>query len=162
MPFDPSDYLDTDGDGVGNGSDTDDDNDGSSDEDELTAGTDPLNPDTDADGSTDGYDVFPLDAAEQSDWDGDGVGDIADNDDDNDGIDDSADLFPYSVLDKTVIPTDLTDATMPIGLVSYLRGAVNDPAVRIGSGFVSWRLLEEGTFRTTSSFGPQGPVEFTA
>ncbi|MCH1553626.1 MAG: cohesin domain-containing protein, partial [Luminiphilus sp.] len=156
MPFDPSDYLDSDGDGVGNSSDTDDDNDGLLDEDEVIAGTNPLNPDTDADGSTDGYDVFPLDAAEQSDWDSDGLGDIADTDDDNDGIEDLADLFPYSVLEATVISTDLTDATMPFGVATYLRGALDDPAVRIGSSYSSWRLLEDGTFRTTSDSATRG------
>ena len=42
--------------------------------------------DDDNDGVLDDNDVFPNDATESSDFDGDGVGDNADTDDDNDGI----------------------------------------------------------------------------
>ena len=44
FPLDANESLDTDGDGIGNNADTDDDGDGFSDAAELTAGTDPLNP----------------------------------------------------------------------------------------------------------------------
>ena len=44
FPFDDSEFVDTDGDGVGNNADNDDDNDGYSDEQELSLGTDPLEP----------------------------------------------------------------------------------------------------------------------
>jgi len=47
--------------------------------------------DDDNDGTTDEYDAFPFDASEQSDFDNDGTGDIADLDDDNDGVDDLSD-----------------------------------------------------------------------
>ena len=42
FPFDPDEYLDTDGDGQGNNADTDDDNDGMPDEWELTYGLNPF------------------------------------------------------------------------------------------------------------------------
>jgi hypothetical protein len=44
FPFDDKEFVDTDGDGVGNNADNDDDNDGYSDEQELSLGTDPLDP----------------------------------------------------------------------------------------------------------------------
>jgi len=45
FPYDPDEYLDTDGDGEGNNADTDDDNDGMPDTWELTYGLDPLKDD---------------------------------------------------------------------------------------------------------------------
>ena len=51
--------------------------------------------DRDGDGVTDSFDAFPDDASEQSDFDGDNIGDNADNDDDNDGREDSSDAFPF-------------------------------------------------------------------
>lgn len=45
-------------------------------------------PDADGDGIPDGEDAFPNDPTEQSDNDGDGIGDNADTDDDNDGLSD--------------------------------------------------------------------------
>ena len=80
--------------------DQDDDNDGSSDLDEAALGIDPSNPDTDGDGICDGPsavagvcqagpDAFPTDPTEWLDFDGDGIGDEADDDDDNDGITDA-------------------------------------------------------------------------
>ena len=52
-------------------------------------------PDTDEDGFVDPADAFPEDAAEQLDFDGDGIGDNADTDDDGDGVADFYDPFPY-------------------------------------------------------------------
>jgi len=70
----------------------DEDDDGLLDEDENRIGTDWENPDTDTDGALDGFDVCPLTPdAEQSDTDGDGVGDACDDDADNDGIADDED-----------------------------------------------------------------------
>lgn len=86
----------------------DDDGDGYSDQDEMTCGSDPLDPtsipvdtdsdglcdngvddDDDGDGVNDSDDPFPLDSTESEDSDGDGIGNEADTDDDNDGINDS-------------------------------------------------------------------------
>ena len=149
MPFDGSETLDSDGDGIGNNADTDDDNDGLSDDAELAAGTDPLNRDSDGDGTADGYDAFPVDASEQFDTDNDGIGDVADTDDDNDGILDVDDLFPRHVLDKPVIATDLTESQMPLGVVIYGRGSVNDPSLEMGLNYRSWLLSSDGRFKKT-------------
>ena len=113
FPLDPSEWADTDGDGIGNNADADDDNDGYSDLDELTCGSDPLDrfkkpadqdqdgladcvdSDRDGDGIENTQDVFPDDATEWQDTDGDGLGDNFDLDDDNnDGVLDSIDAFP--------------------------------------------------------------------
>jgi len=51
---------DTDGDNIGNELDNDDDNDGVLDVDEISQGSDPLNPDTDGDGINDNEDTKPL------------------------------------------------------------------------------------------------------
>lgn len=79
------DSTDTDGDGIPDINDTDDDNDGLSDVDELTAGTDPLDPDTDNDFFPDGTEVLagtnPLDISDFPEWgdiNGDGTVNIAD------------------------------------------------------------------------------------
>jgi len=79
------DLTDTDGDGIPDINDTDDDNDGLSDVDELTAGTDPLNPDTDNDSFPDGTEVLagtnPLDISDFPVWgdiNGDGAVNTAD------------------------------------------------------------------------------------
>ena len=103
FPLDPSEDTDTDGDGIGNNADTDDDADGILDAEEISDGTDPLDPDSDDDGvddgteSTDGTD--PLDP----DSDNDGLDDSEeidtgtdplDPDTDDDGILDGADAFP--------------------------------------------------------------------
>jgi hypothetical protein len=68
--------------------DLDDDNDGLTDADELTIGTNPLNPDTDNDGVGDATDVFPFNSIESIDTDGDGIGNNTDLDDDNDALSD--------------------------------------------------------------------------
>ena len=54
----------------------------------LADGGDACDADDDEDGTPDNADRFPLNAAEQSDADSDGIGDTADTDDDNDGISD--------------------------------------------------------------------------
>ena len=54
--------------------------------------------DSDGDGTPDAMDAFPADPAEDTDTDGDGIGNVADPDDDGDGIDDNSDAFP---LDPT-------------------------------------------------------------
>ncbi|MEM7256590.1 MAG: hypothetical protein AAF404_04290, partial [Pseudomonadota bacterium] len=53
-------------------------------------------PDRDGDGIADAVDVFPDDPAESADFDGDGIGNNADNDDDNDGVVDSEDQMPFN------------------------------------------------------------------
>ena len=70
------------------------DRDGTTNLDEYLSGFDPfsLNTDADSDGRRDDLDAFPRDAAEWSDFDGDGIGDNADADDDGDGIDDLVEL----------------------------------------------------------------------
>jgi hypothetical protein len=96
------DQADTDGDGIGNSCDSDDDNDGLSDSDEITIGTNPVDPDSDDDGIFDGRDNCPLVSnPDQADRDHDGKGnacDIVDNsspppstDSDGDGVPDSRD-----------------------------------------------------------------------
>jgi hypothetical protein len=52
--------------------------------------------DVDGDGVANDIDLFPIDAADWVDFDGDGVGDNADTDADNDGVIDSADTFPLN------------------------------------------------------------------
>lgn len=52
-------------------------------------------PDSDGDGFVDPVDVFPEDASEWIDSDGDGIGNNADEDDDNDGYLDDDDAFPF-------------------------------------------------------------------
>tara|TARA_B100000575_G_scaffold258425_1_gene230016 strand:- start:438 stop:3788 length:3351 start_codon:yes stop_codon:yes gene_type:complete len=79
LPYDSHEWLDTDGDGMGNNADGDDDGDQLSDELEIHMGTNPLNPDTDSDGHYDSIDLFPTDASEWGDADGDGVGDNSDD-----------------------------------------------------------------------------------
>lgn len=72
---------------------TDNDNDGAPDECDLNCLALNMTADTDDDndGILDEYDAFPLNASEQSDTDGDGIGDVADTDNDNDGVDDNVD-----------------------------------------------------------------------
>lgn len=55
--------------------------------------------DKDEDGVLNGLDAFPLDPLETSDFDSDGIGDVADNDDDNDGFDDLTDDFPFDATE---------------------------------------------------------------
>jgi hypothetical protein len=55
--------------------------------------------DDDNDGVVDVEDVFPLNALEWADFDGDEVGDNADPDDDNDNVEDDVDVFPLNALE---------------------------------------------------------------
>jgi len=108
FPLDNSEFIDTDFDGIGNNADLDDDGDGISDIIEHIIGTNPLKIDTDGDGFIDSIhniiiegetiklDAFPLDPTEDTDTDGDGIGNNADTDDDGDGILDVNDAFPLS------------------------------------------------------------------
>ena len=50
--------------------------------------------DSDGDATVDAFDLFPNDAAEYQDSDGDGIGNSADPDGDNDGVEDALDAFP--------------------------------------------------------------------
>ncbi|MFT6144475.1 MAG: hypothetical protein ACJATT_003711 [Myxococcota bacterium] len=76
----------------------DEDDDGLFDEEEDALGTDWENPDTDGDGALDGADTCPLFAhADQTDTDGDGLGNVCDADLDGDGVantDDNCLLWP--------------------------------------------------------------------
>lgn len=103
FPLDSMEWEDTDKDGIGNLADPDDDNDGLFDEDEAEKGTDPIKIDTDEDGTNDGADDFPLNAAEQIDFDKDGIGDNTDEDDDNDGILDADDVDDHNKGPSIVI-----------------------------------------------------------
>mgnify|MGYP003625030083 CR=1 FL=1 len=80
FPFDPLQYVDSDGDGLG-----DFNNNGLGDLDD------------DGDGVDDAFDAFPLDAGEWEDTDGDGIGNEADSDDDDDDVPDVNDAFPELV-----------------------------------------------------------------
>lgn len=55
----------------------------------------PITNDSDGDGCPDSEDLFPYDATECYDFDGDGIGDNADPNDDNDPLNDDEDAFPY-------------------------------------------------------------------
>ncbi len=91
-----------------------------SDDDEATCDTDPTDSsdeptdtdgdnlcdddqdnDNDGDGTNNSDDAFPLDATEDIDTDGDGVGDNADTDDDDDGTADTNDAFPLDDAEDT-------------------------------------------------------------
>lgn len=111
FPYDPTEWMDSDGDGIGDNADLDDDNDGHLDindafpfddtewldTDNDTVG-DNADLDDDDDTHPDTNDAFPLDPTEWQDNDDDDIGDNSDPDDDNDGYMDSEDAFP---LDPT-------------------------------------------------------------
>ena len=84
FPFNPQEWIDSDGDGIGNNLDIDDDNDGI--------------PDIDVNWAENYIvqDLFPNDPNESTDFDRDGIGDNSDQDDDNDGYADTDDAFPYN------------------------------------------------------------------
>ena len=88
----------TDGTGLGDVCDTDDDDDGLSDTAEALLGSNPLQADTDSDGWDDGKDNCPLQPnVDQSNSDGDTLGDACDPDDDNDSFPDTVDNCPLLV-----------------------------------------------------------------
>lgn len=58
-------------------------------------------PDLDDDGTPNESDAFPTDPTEQTDTDGDGIGDNADTDDDNDGVADVNDAFSTDPSETT-------------------------------------------------------------
>jgi len=107
FPLDASESVDSDGDGIGNNADSDDDNDGSADTDDGCP-NDPLksspgacgcgvaDTDTDGDGVADCIDNCPsLSNPDQSDFDGDGIGNDCDadwSDCNANGIADASDL----------------------------------------------------------------------
>ena len=132
FPYDPTEWLDTDGDGVGNNNDTDDDNDGiddESDNDDDGDGIDndndafPADPnewnDTDGDGVGDNSDVFPNNSTEWSDIDGDGIGDNSDDDADGDGVPNDSDGLPLN-------PTESSDSDND-GVGDNVDAFPNDP-----------------------------------
>ena len=84
-----SSQLDTDTDGAGNVCDNDDDDDNLSDTNEVSAGTDPLNPDTDGDDFLDGEEV----TAGSDPLDPESIPLTADGDLNDDGVVDSADVL---------------------------------------------------------------------
>jgi len=69
---------------------------------------DDLDNDNDADGVPNALDDLPDDASDWLDYDGDGIGNIADTDDDGDGVEDSNDADP---LDPTVGAFEDCDVT---------------------------------------------------
>ena len=50
---------------------------------------------------SDSNDAFPFDSTEQSNFDGDVLGDNADPDDDNDGVSDTSDDFPFDASEQS-------------------------------------------------------------
>ena len=125
LPFDPTEWLDTDGDGTGNNADTDDDNDGYLDVDEISCDSDSLDivslpldndldfipdcidPDDDNDGCDDPVDQLPFDETICIDTDRDYVDDEIDLDDDNDGILDLVETFGDTDSDGVINSLDL-------------------------------------------------------
>ena len=114
---------------AGKGGDVDSDGDGYADSYEhLVINTDPNNPDTDGDNVSDGPfdpdntgaivagpDVFPLDASEWADTDGDEIGDNADSDDDGDGMADGQDAAPTQPVTVARLKTATVETANPVG-----------------------------------------------
>ena len=71
---------------------------------EVTAVFEGTCDDSDGDGVPDWLDVFPGDAEEQFDTDGDGIGNIDDSDDDADGVADTEDYYYWDPARKVADP----------------------------------------------------------
>ena len=71
---------------------------------EVTAVFEGTGDDSDGDGVPDWLDVFPGDAEEQFDTDGDGIGNIDDSDDDADGVADTEDYYYWDPARKVADP----------------------------------------------------------
>lgn len=92
----------------------------------------PEGPDTDCDGVADRYDAFANNAAEQSDFDGDGIGDNTDVDIDNDGILNSSDSYDTDInngiaigaisADFSVNSTGKVNYNIPLNLIPSIGG----------------------------------------
>ena len=89
---------DFDEDMIGDICDDDGDNDDVPDEEEAATRC-ILDADCDDDGTNDAADVFPLDATESADFDGDTIGDNADSDDDDDNVPDTEEAETRCILD---------------------------------------------------------------
>ena len=161
FPGDPTQWEDMDGDGLGDnlsGNNPDPflfdfDNDGYNDSiDPLPKLASPG--DMDNDGTPDSEDIFPSDAREWADSDGDGEGDNADTDDDNDGWPDSDEIRagtdPYSSSSQPVDTFEIVVPGTAIGLGAWdLIGIFGGVPLFawIGFGFVT-RNSRAGKFET--------------
>ena len=81
------------------------------------------NSDSDGDGYADAFDVFPSNASEWLDTDGDGLGNNADTDDDNDGYTDQHEL------DMGSDPLDSSDIPMSGGLSPALLRVISETTI---------------------------------
>jgi hypothetical protein len=160
FPLDPSEWADYDGDGIGNNADTDDDDDGWSDVVESICETSSLIPqsvpiDTDSDGECDVIDsdddndgvldisdVFPLDANEWLDTDGDGIGNNAD-DDDGDG-DDVSDVDDSGSQDPEIGGDDYGDYDND-GVLNYEDVFPSDPTRTLDDDGDGLAVEDEGS-----------------
>ncbi len=125
--------------------------------------------DQDIDGINDDLDQFPTDPAASVDTDGDGMPDewnlgcdvacqdasglVLDDDDDGDGIPDDQDLFPNSSYTNDYLASDLTEVSMPFGLVGYAASFVGDPAIALAGNMPSWKLFSDGTYVMSGNSG---------
>jgi len=121
-----SSQLDTDNDAAGNACDNDDDGDGLNDTDEVTAGTDPLNPDSDFDTYLDGEEV----AAGSDPMDPESVPPTADGDLNDDGEVDGADVLIaariiFGFITATPVQQLHMDVAPLVGGVPMSDGALN-------------------------------------
>lgn len=73
----------------------------------LNDGGDVCDNDDDEDGTLDVNDAFPLDDSEDTDTDGDNIGNNTDTDDDDDGTPDSSDAFPLDDSEDTDTDGDM-------------------------------------------------------
>lgn len=95
------------------------------DKDDDASQTDPLDKwvDIDGDGIANSDDVFPLDASESKDTDGDGIGDNADTDDDNDDYSDAIEKAAGTKPDsKDSVPADMDGDFKPDSIDDDIDG----------------------------------------